>query len=52
MVWTAAPQGFDAVKKMGPTLSASHRPTNVGCWSGTLRGPTGYKVVRQLPHRM
>jgi hypothetical protein len=43
-VWTGAPQGQSAVKKMGPTLPASHSPTHVGRWSGTLRGPTGYKI--------
>jgi transposase len=45
-VWTGAPQGHAAVKKMGSILPASHSPTHVGRWSGTLRGPTGYKVVR------
>ena len=46
MAWTGSPQGFAVVKKMGPAVPASHLPTHVGCRSGTLRGPTGYKVVR------
>src|SRR5215217_7478014 len=46
-VWTGAPQGQSAVKKMGPILPASHSPTNVGRWSAPLRGATGYKVVRR-----
>ena len=33
---------------MGPAFPVSHLPTHVGCWSGTQRGPTGYKVVRHM----
>src|SRR3712207_4483974 len=50
-VWTGAPQGQSAVKKMGHALPASHSPTHVGCWSGAPEGRPDTRWCGGPPHR-
>jgi len=50
--WTDVPQGQHAVTKMGPAFPASSSPQQAGYGSGLPNEPTGYKVVRQKPHKI
>lgn len=44
-MWTAYPQGFDAVIEMGPIRLASQEARACGIWVQAPGEPTGYEVM-------
>jgi hypothetical protein len=51
MAWTDGPQGFDAVKKMGPAFSASHLPRMWDVGQAPSAGRPDTRWCGGLPHR-